>query len=483
MASGMVETLLARLEAVAGRLEAAPAARAGAGAGAGGGPGSASVAAFQALVGAAGGVVKAARATGDAGVVAASEVLQRSFAGELDIVRAVAACRAPSSEQLQGLLKPVGEEMAKAQDLAFKHRSAANHCKTVAEALQGLAWVAYSGKDCGLSLPAAHVEEYWQAGEFYSNKVLREFKNTEGGAPHVEWVKSCKALFGDLKAFVKEHHPTGPAWNPKGGDPGQFKGGGGGGKALPPPAPAAPPPPPPGALDGPRATPAAGKPAGGMGAVFGEINQGASVTAGLKKVTADMKTKNRADRTHVVAAGAKKSPAAPAASRASDAGKPRAAPVCALRGNKWSVENQVENRELVINVDSARQTVYVYKCESCTIQIKGKVNAVTLDSCRRCAVVFGDVLACFEIVNSQSTEAQCTGKCPTFSFDKSDGVQLYLSEEGKGANITTAKSSEMNVLVPKKGEEGEFSEIPLPEQFISVFKDGTFVTEPVGHAG
>ena len=142
-----------------------------------------------------------------------------------------------------------------------------------------------------------------------------------------------------------------------------------------------------------------------------------------------------------------------------------------------------ENRELVINIDSARQTVYVYKCDSCTIQIKGKVNAVTLDSCRRCAVVFGDVLACFEIVNSQSTEAQCTGKCPTFSFDKSDGVQLYLSEEGKGANITTAKSSEMNVLVPKEGEEGEFSEIPLPEQFISVFKDGALVTEPVGHAG
>lgn len=440
------------------------------------------MAGFEALVGAAGGVVEAARATGDAGVLAASEVLQRSFAGELEIVRAVAACRAPTAEQLQALLKPVGEEMAKAQDLAFKHRSAANHCKTVAEALQGLAWVAYSGKGCGLSLPTAHVEEYWNAGEFYSNKILREFKNTDGGAPHVEWVKTCKALFAELKSYVKEHHPTGPAWNPKGQDPGQYKpGAGGGAKATPPAAPpAAPPPPPPGFADKPRAATPAG---GGMGAVFGEINQGDKVTAGLKKVTADMKTKNRVDRTHVVAAGAKKAPPAPAAGGKSDAGKPRPAPVCALRGNKWTVEHQLENRELVINVDSSRQAVYVFKCENCTIQVKGKVNAVTLDSCRRCAVVFEDVLACFEVVNSQSTEAQCTGKCPTFSFDKSDGVQLYLSEAAKGANITTAKSSEMNVLVPKEGEEGEFAEIPLPEQFISVYKNGAFVTEPVGHAG
>merc|ERR1712091_315573 len=69
------------------------------------------------------------------------------------------------------------------------------------------------------------------------------------------------------------------------------------------------------------ATPAGG----GMGAVFGEINQGGKVTAGLKRVTADMKTKNMVDRTHVVAAGAKKAPPAPAAGVKSDAGKPRPA--------------------------------------------------------------------------------------------------------------------------------------------------------------
>merc|ERR1712223_1184775 len=35
---------------------------------------------------------------------------------------------------------------------------------------------------------------------------------------------------------------------------------------------------------------------GGMAGVFGELNKGLAVTKGMKKVTKDMKTKNRKDR-------------------------------------------------------------------------------------------------------------------------------------------------------------------------------------------
>ena len=35
------------------------------------------------------------------------------------------------------------------------------------------------------------------------------------------------------------------------------------------------------------------------------------------------------------------------------------------------------------------------------------------------------------------------------SIDKTDGAQVYLSEQSKNAEIVTAKSSEMNILVPK----------------------------------
>ena len=44
---------------------------------------------------------------------------------------------------------------------------------------------------------------------------------------------------------------------------------------------------------------------------------------------------------------------------------------------------------------------------------------------------------------------QVTGITPIVNIDKTDGCQVYLSEQCKNAPIITAKSSEMNVMVPK----------------------------------
>jgi len=41
-------------------------------------------------------------------------------------------------------------------------------------------------------------------------------------------------------------------------------------------------------------------------------------------------------------------------------------------------EYQKDNRNLLIGNTEMKHTVYIYKCENCTIQIKGKVNAITL---------------------------------------------------------------------------------------------------------
>ena len=43
---------------------------------------------------------------------------------------------------------------------------------------------------------------------------------------------------------------------------------------------------------------------------------------------------------------------------------------------------------------------------------------------------------------------QVTGKVPTISIDKTDGCMVYLSDKSLDVEIVTAKSSEMNVLVP-----------------------------------
>ena len=41
-------------------------------------------------------------------------------------------------------------------------------------------------------------------------------------------------------------------------------------------------------------------------------------------------------------------------------------------------EYQVGNKTMVIDDTNIKQTVYMYKCENSTLQIKGKVNSITL---------------------------------------------------------------------------------------------------------
>lgn len=69
-------------------------------------------------------------------------------------------------------------------------------------------------------------------------------------------------------------------------------------------------------------------------------------------------------------------------------------------------------------------------------------------------MVFDTCVATFEFVNCTGMQAQVTGKVPTISIDKTDGVQVYLSAECLDVEIITAKSSEMNISVP--ANDGEF---------------------------
>uniref|UniRef100_A0A5K3EIX0 C-CAP/cofactor C-like domain-containing protein n=1 Tax=Mesocestoides corti TaxID=53468 RepID=A0A5K3EIX0_MESCO len=83
------------------------------------------------------------------------------------------------------------------------------------------------------------------------------------------------------------------------------------------------------------------------------------------------------------------------------------------------------------------------------------------DSCKKTSLLFDTVISSVDIVNCASAQVQVTGFMPTINIDKTDGCQVYLSEESKGVDIITAKSSEMNILIPK--DNGEFVEYPIPE--------------------
>jgi len=215
-----------------------------------------------------------------------------------------------------------------------------------------------------------------------------------------------------------------------------------------------------------------------MTSVLASLNKGEAVTSGLKKVTNDMKSKNRTDKSSVVPASAAKETSGGSSGKKETATKP---PKLSLEGNKWVIEWQVNNKNIVISDTEAKQTVYIYKCKGSTIQIKGKVNAITLDDCSKTAVVFENCIASVEIVNSNSVEVQVLGKVPSFAVDKTSGCQIYLSKDSLEAEIVTSKSSEMNVLIPGRTPDDDLVEMAIPEQFKTLVRNGKLVTESVAH--
>ncbi|CAJ0935620.1 unnamed protein product, partial [Mesorhabditis belari] len=136
-------------------------------------------------------------------------------------------------------------------------------------------------------------------------------------------------------------------------------------------------------------------------------------------------------------------------------------------GRQWNVEYFNSDPNITVNVTDKKHTVYIFQCEGCTVRINGKCNSVTLDQCKKTAVVFDGIVAQVETINCESIQLQTLGELPTVSIQKTDGCQIYLSEASVGAEIVTSKSSEMNLLVPG-GPDGDFIELPIPEQFKTV---------------
>ena len=61
---------------------------------------------------------------------------------------------------------------------------------------------------------------------------------------------------------------------------------------------------------------------------------------------------------------------------------------------------------------------------------------------------------------------QVLTKVPTISIDKTDGCQIYLNQASLDVSIVSAKSSEMNVLVPKA--DGDYVSYTFKSYFMTL---------------
>ena len=338
-----------------------------------------------------------------AGLVVATFEAQREF------LKTVAASKKPNPEDIEKLLKPTADLIGEIQQYRESNRRSAmfNHLSALSESIPALGWVRV------VPTPAPFVKEMKDAGMFYTNRVLKDWRGKDN--KHVDWVKSWVETLKELEKFVKKHHTTGLVWNPRGGEASLsiHKRISSMPASLPPPIPAP--------------------------APASKQKQPKTKTARELGKVGDNQPSLRQD------------------------------------GKKWIVEYFKGDSNIKIDDVKMNQSVYIYKCEQSAIKITGKCNNVIMDTCRKSGVIFDNLVSSCEVMNSSSIQVQVNGSVPTIMVDKVDGCQIFLSKNSLKSEIVSAKSTEMNVCVPR-GE--DYTEMPIPEQFKTVFRGKKMITFP-----
>ncbi|KAK5855091.1 hypothetical protein PBY51_005226 [Eleginops maclovinus] len=396
-----------------------------------------------------------------------ADMVNNALQTQRTFLKMVAKHRQPPQMELKDLLKPISDHIQEIQSFRERNRGSNlfNHLSAVSESIPALGWVAVCQK------PGPYVKEMNDSAIFYTNRVLKDYKEID--QRHVDWVRSYLSIWTEMQSFIKQHHTTGLEWNMSGpiAPSSLFE---------PPSAPSCPPPPPPPPPGPPPiftddSQPEAGSPQ--HSALFAQLNQGMDITKGLKHVSEDKKTHKNPNLRSQAAPTKTKSPGSMNSSKATVQKRP---PLMMLDGKKWRVENFEQKHDLIIEETELKQVVYVFGCNNSTLQIKGKINSIIIDNCKKLGFVFDDAVGIVEIINSKSIQLQVLGKVPTISINTTEGCQVYLSKESLNCDIVSAKSSEMNILVP---QDDDYREFPVPEQFKTVWNGSKLVTDPTEMAG
>lgn len=420
----------------------------------------------------------------DAIVGEAAQLLKSAFEEQVKFLELVAQTKKPDTldPQFLQILAPMNAKIEDISTLKNANRRSEffNHLNTISEGAPVLGWIV-------TETPVSFIPEFKDSAQFWSNRVMKEYKEKDPN--HVEWVKKFLSLFDALKAYVKEYHTTGPSWNAKGKSlADSLKSAASAtssasnaistGGSHPPP----PPPPPPANLY----TESSEAPSGGINAVFADLNKGANVTSGLRKVEkSEMTHKNPLLRKEGTVPNKPLPPKKPtnlsSSSTAPSVKSPRKELV---DGSKWVIENFTEAsapEPIEIEVERS-QSVFIGNTTGVTIVIKGKGNAISISETKKTGIVVESLISGIDVIKSFKFGVQVTGVVPLISVDKCEEGGIYLSKESVevASQIVTSNSSAININV-LEGE--DFVELPVPEQLSHTIKNGKIVSEVIEHAG
>ena len=378
-------------------------------------------------------------------------LIQEAWGAMRGYIKMASSCKAPADADIMPLLCAKGgvADKMKAVSGNTKRGDHERHCKALAEAVGAMNWVCV--KPAPVDVCASALDGF----NFIGNKIRVEFKETDPN--QIAFCNASKDLFQGLIDYVTKFHKAGMKWNKDGVDAKTYSPGAA-------PAAAATVAPVVAVAAAPAADATSSAPRGA--GLFDSLSKGLDVTAGLKKVTKDMKSSNLPPAVAPVA----KAPVAPRVNN----NKPKGPPKCEIGfGGKWAVENQ--DGECTVVIENMKQMVYIYGCIGATIHVKGKCKSITVDNCQKTNVHFDEVFASFEVVNSKRIHIDCKINCAALALDKVDGCTIFVAESSLGIEVTAAKISEVNLQWNDK--DGELVEKPIPEQYVHRIKNGAVTVD------
>lgn len=388
-------------------------------------------------------------------------LVKKALATQRDFIELASRSQKPADSQFGELLKPTADLISQIQSFREANRRSDyfNHLSAISEGIPALGWVTIS------PTPGPYVKEMLDAAQFYTNKVLVAFK--EKDPVQAEWAKAWIQFLTSLQIYVRKNHTTGLVWNAKGAP--VVSSGGAVGAPPPPPPPAA------GFFDDVSSTTSDSKNGDSRAALFASLNQGTDITKALKKVSSTQMTHKNPSLRQSGAVPEKAS--AGVNGTVTKAAPAKLPPKFELEGKKWLVENHQGNKSLTITDTNMSQSVNVYNCTDSLLIVKGKVNSITVNKCKKFSIVFDNIVAVVEFIDCQRAQAQVNGFVPTITADKVDGIEVFLSKESLSCEIVSSKSSEINISVPNASD--EYVEHPIPEQFKSIWNGKGFTTVAV----
>ena len=143
-------------------------------------------------------------------VATMGDMVEMAFKAHRAYLELASKAKKPSDGELPMLQKPMADKMAEIEAFREKGRRCEffNHLSAVSESIPALGWINMA------PTPAPFVKEMCDASMFYTNRVLKDWKDKSKA--HVEWTKAWVQTLSGLAGFVKQHHTTGLVWNAKG---------------------------------------------------------------------------------------------------------------------------------------------------------------------------------------------------------------------------------------------------------------------------